>query len=87
MIGAVGCAVGHQVRNAPHDVLRKAEPPHLVIDHAWVHPALGQLRTHLDRWIVETDDQGRFPESDAALRAALKRWGKKAVNPEYERVR
>jgi arylsulfatase A-like enzyme len=48
---------------------------------------LGEMRTRLSRWIVETDDQGRFPESDAALKAALKRWGKKAVNKEYDRVR
>jgi arylsulfatase A-like enzyme len=49
--------------------------------------ALGRLRTILHRWIVETDDQGRFPETDAALEAVLKRWGEKAVNKEYDRVR
>jgi arylsulfatase A-like enzyme len=49
--------------------------------------ALGQLRTTLDRWIVETDDQGRFPESDAALRAVVDRWGDEAVDPVYDRVR
>lgn len=48
---------------------------------------LGRLRTTLDRWIVETDDQGQFPESDAALQAVLDRWGDDAVNPEYDRVR
>ena len=37
--------------------------------------------------VVEVVDQGRFPESDEALRAALKRWGSKAVNKEYDRVR
>jgi hypothetical protein len=45
------------------------------------------MRTRLQRWVVDTDDQGRFPESDEALRAVLKRWGKKAVNKEYDRVR
>ena len=45
------------------------------------------MRTLLDRWIVETNDLGRFPESDEALKAALKRWKKKAVNVEYDRVR
>ena len=49
--------------------------------------ALGRLRTYLHRWIVETDDRGRFPESDAALKAVLQRWGEKAVAPEYDRVR
>jgi len=46
-----------------------------------------RLRTVLHRWIVETGDQGRFPETDAALEAVLKRWGEKAVNKEYDRVR
>jgi len=63
----------HETRNLVHD------PRHA--------QALGEMRTHLSRWIVETDDQGRFPESDAALKAVLKRWGKKAVNTEYDRVR
>ena len=48
---------------------------------------LGEMRSHLHRWIIETDDQGRFPETDAALRAVVKRWGEKAVNKEYDRVR
>ena len=58
----------------------------LVHDPSHAH-ALGQMRTHLDRWIVETNDLGRFPESDEALKAALKRWKGKAVNVEYDRVR
>ena len=49
--------------------------------------ALADMRTRLERWIEETGALGRFPESDAALRAALKRWGDKAVNVEYDRVR
>jgi arylsulfatase A-like enzyme len=49
--------------------------------------ALAELRHHLDRWIVETDDQGRFPESDDALRAVVQRWGDDAVDPVYDRVR
>ncbi|MEX2580735.1 MAG: sulfatase [Verrucomicrobiales bacterium] len=65
----------HETNNLVHSVQRE----HQV--------ALGELRTHLHRWIVETDDQGRFPESDAALKAVLKRWGDKAVNQEYDRVR
>ncbi len=64
----------------PHETVNLVHDPH----HAHT---LGELRTLLDRWIVETNDQGRFPESDAALRAVLKRWGKKAVCVEYDRVR
>jgi hypothetical protein len=49
--------------------------------------ALATLRTHLDQWIVETDDQGRFPESDEALRAVVQRWGEAADDPIYEQIR
>jgi hypothetical protein len=41
----------------------------------------------LKDWIAETGDQGQATESDAGLLAALKRWGDKCVNPEYDRVR
>jgi len=49
--------------------------------------ALAKLRNILYRWIIETDDKGRFPESDAALKAVIDRWGDKAVNKEYKRVK
>jgi arylsulfatase A-like enzyme len=64
----------------PHETINLVHDP----EHA---QALGEMRTNLDRWIIETDDQGRFPESDAALEAVIKRWGDRAVNKEYERVR
>ena len=63
----------HEIHNLVHD------PKHAGI--------LGEMRTRLHRWIIDTDDQGRFPESDEALKAVLKRWGNKAINPEYDRVR
>jgi N-sulfoglucosamine sulfohydrolase len=65
----------HETNNLVHSVKR---------EHA---VALARHRDILYRWILETDDQGRFPESDDALRAVLDRWGKHAVNPEYEEVR
>lgn len=49
--------------------------------------ALAEHRDHLYRWITETDDKGRLPESDDALRAVIDRWGDAAVNKEYDRVR
>ena len=49
--------------------------------------ALAELRTILHRWIVETDDKGRFPESEDGLRAALTRWEDEAVDPLYDEVR
>jgi len=70
----------YDLETDPHETVNLVHDP----EHAQV---LGEMRTRLDRWIVETDDQGRFPESDEALRAVLKRWGERAVNVEYERVR
>lgn len=49
--------------------------------------ALGEMRTILHKWIVETNDLGRFPESPEALKAVVQRWGNKAVNKEYDAVR
>jgi hypothetical protein len=46
---------------------------------------LQQLRTTLDRWIAESDDQGRFPEDSAVYRyydqMEKKQWG-----PEIEEL-
>jgi arylsulfatase A-like enzyme len=70
----------YDLANDPHEIHNLVHDPEYA-------QTLGEMRTRLHRWILETDDQGRFPESDAALRAALKRWGKKAVNKEYDRVR
>ncbi|MEM9886928.1 MAG: sulfatase [Bacteroidota bacterium] len=48
---------------------------------------LAKHRDILYRWIIETDDKGRFPETNEALKAVLDRWGEKAVNQEYDRVK
>jgi len=72
----------YDLENDPHEtenLVHSSEREHQV--------ALAEMRTHLHRWIVETDDEGRFPETDAALKAALQRWGDDAVNEEYDRVR
>ena len=70
----------YDLRSDPHETVNLVHDPR----HA---QELGEMRTRLNRWIVETNDLGRFPESDAALRAVVKRWGKRAVNKEYDRVR
>ncbi len=44
-------------------------------------------RKMLAQWIEDTGDQGETPESDIGLLCALKRWGEKCINPEYDRVR
>jgi arylsulfatase A-like enzyme len=72
----------YDLKNDPH------ETNNLVHSSKREHAkALGKLRSILHRWIIETDDRGRFPESDAALKAVVDRWGDQAVNKEYDRVR
>ncbi len=68
------------------------EDPHETnnLVHSYKREHALQLARHRDilyRWIIETDDKGRFPESNEALEAVLDRWGEKAVNKEYDRVR
>ena len=50
----------------------------------------GELERHrgiLEKWIEETDDKGRYPESTEGLFQVMYRWRDKCVNPEYEAVR
>lgn len=72
----------YDLENDPHETLNLVNSYHR--EHAM------QLAIHRDilsQWILETDDKGRYPESDDALRAVLDRWGKQAVNQEYDRIR
>ncbi len=48
---------------------------------------LARHRDILYKWIIDTDDKGRFPETNEALKAVIDRWGDKTVNKEYDRVR
>ena len=70
----------YDLENDPHEIHNLAE------DSAF-QKELEEHRTMLKDWIAETGDQGQATESDAGLLAALKRWGDKCVNPEYDRVR
>ncbi len=64
------------------------ETRNLIHSHKREHALeLAKHRDVLYRWIIETDDKGRYPESDASLKAVVDRWGDKAVNKEYDRVR
>ncbi len=65
----------HETKNLVHSYKR---------EHAL---ELAKHRDILYNWIIETDDKGRFPESDEALKAVIDRWGEKAVNKEYKRVK
>ena len=70
----------YDLANDPHEIRNLANDP----KH---RKALAQHRKLLANWIKETGDKGQTTESDAGLLAALKRWGDKCVNPEYDRVR
>ncbi len=68
------------------------EDPHETnnLVHSWKREHAVELAKHRDylyEWILETDDKGRYPESNEALEAVIDRWGDKAVNKEYKRVR
>ncbi|MCP4848601.1 MAG: sulfatase [Verrucomicrobiaceae bacterium] len=67
-----------------------ANDPHEIHNLAGMKPFSGELERHrkiLAEWIASSGDQGQEVESDAGLLAAMKRWGEKCVNPEYDRVR
>ena len=70
----------YDLENDPHEIHNLADDPAFQKD-------LKQHQQFLNNWIEETGDQGQTTESDAGLLAALKRWGDKCVNPEYDRVR
>lgn len=70
----------YDLESDPHEIHNLAE------DSAF-QKELEKHRQLLKDWIAETGDQGQATESDAGLLAALKRWGDKCVNPEYDRVR
>jgi len=70
----------YNLENDPHEIRNLAGDPiyDLVLD---------KMRARLERWMVETDDKGRYPESPETLRSVLGRWKEKCVNPEYDAVR
>ena len=70
----------YDLEKDPHEIYNLAADPAYA-------DVLKQHRSQLQDWIDETGDQGQKPESDIGLLCALKRWGNKCVNPEYDRVR
>ena len=67
-----------------------ANDPHEIHNLAGNKQFAAELERHrkiLSGWIETTGDQGQVVESNAGLLAAMKRWGDKCVNPEYDRVR
>jgi len=70
----------YDLEKDPHEINNLADNPKFKED-------LEQHRKLLADWIEQTGDKGQEPESDIGLICALKRWGEKCVNPEYDRVR
>lgn len=70
----------YDLENDPHEIHNLANDPKFKVE-------LQRHRKLLADWIKTTGDQGQQPESDIGLLCALKRWGDKCVNPEYDRVR
>lgn len=70
----------YDLQNDPHEIHNLAKDPKFA-------PELERHRKILQEWIEATGDKGQQPESDIGLLCALKRWGDKCVNPEYDRVR
>lgn len=48
---------------------------------------LNKYEKVLDDWIVQTNDQGQYPENEGGLKLMLGIWGDHAVNPEYDVLR
>ena len=49
-----------------------------------------QLQRHreiLSNWIIETNDQGQYPENIEGLKFMYEIWGDKCVNPEYDTLK
>ena len=70
----------YDIEKDPHQINNLAKDPALAEE-------LKRHRAILEKWMKATDDKGQYPESDESLKAILKRWGEKCVNPEYDRLR
>lgn len=70
----------YDLENDPHEIHNLASDPKY-------NAELKRHRELLAQWIEKTGDKGQDPESDLGLQCALKRWGDKCVNAEYDRVR
>lgn len=69
----------YDLNKDPHETINLAKDP-VYADQ------LKRLRGILENWIKETDDKGQYPESVAGLKAVIKHWKDRCVNPEYEKA-
>ncbi|MGQ1891357.1 sulfatase family protein [Thermophagus sp. OGC60D27] len=64
----------------PHEINNLAADPQYA-------EVLKDLRGKLDKWILETDDKGQYPEKVEDLRFIYERWLDRCVNPEFDYVK
>lgn len=70
----------YDLENDPYELNNLAANP----EYAGI---LTEYANVLNKWIIETDDKGQYPEDEENLKLMLGIWGKHAVNPEYEPLR
>jgi N-sulfoglucosamine sulfohydrolase len=70
----------YDLESDPHEINNLADDP------AYTE-TLKEHRQILEDWMSETDDKGQYPETAISLKGVIKQWGKRAVNPEYEKAR
>jgi arylsulfatase A-like enzyme len=70
-----------------YDLQRDPHEIHNIVDDLHFREVLDKHRRILDNWIRQTDDQGQYPEGIEGLRFVVERWGRRCINPEYQKVR
>ncbi len=70
----------YDLLNDPYELNNLANDPNYL-------EVLNEYAGILNEWIVDTDDQGQYPENEEGLKLMLGIWGKTAINPEYDILR
>ncbi|MEM7367909.1 MAG: sulfatase [Bacteroidota bacterium] len=70
----------YDLQNDPFEIQNLAQDPAY-------QDSLKKYANILDQWILDTDDKGQYPESEAGLALMLGIWGAHAINPEYEPIK
>lgn len=70
----------YNLENDPHEINNLADDPDYLV-------LLKEHRSFLNEWIQTSDDQGQYPEDQAALELMLGIWGDLAENPEYDDIK
>ncbi len=77
-------------KRPPEELYDMANDPHQMNNLASssrYESVLIKHRKVLEDWIIETDDKGQYPESDAEMLTQLQFWKQKCVNPEYDKYK